>query len=121
MRRRRLRKFRPRSLGRPRYRPPRGAAVVRRAGVRDETIRGISDLLAQRPDPALKARVDGYIARIEAVSYTHLDVYKRQVYDPAVGDPDGGIAPGTQFEEIPEDWVCPVCGVGKDMFEEVAE
>ena len=37
------------------------------------------------------------------------------------GDPDGGIAPGTQFEEIPEDWVCPVCGVGKDMFEEVAE
>ena len=43
------------------------------------------------------------------------------VYDPAVGDPDGGFAPGTQFEEIPEDWVCPVCGVGKDMFEEVAE
>ena len=43
------------------------------------------------------------------------------VYDPAVGDPDGGSAPGTQFEEIPEDWVCPVCGVGKDMFEEVAE
>lgn len=43
------------------------------------------------------------------------------IYDPTVGDPDGGIAPGTQFEEIPEDWVCPVCGVGKDMFEEVAE
>ena len=43
------------------------------------------------------------------------------VYDPAVGYPDGGIAPGMQFEEIPEDWVCPVCGVGKDMFEEVAE
>ena len=43
------------------------------------------------------------------------------VYDPAVGDPDGGIAPGTQFEEIPEDSVSPVCGVGKDMFEEVAE
>ena len=31
-------------------------------------------------------------------------------YDPAVGDPDGGIAPGTAFEDIPEDWVCPVCG-----------
>ena len=43
------------------------------------------------------------------------------VYDPAVGDPDGGIAPGTQFEEIPEDWGCPVCGGGNDMFEEVAE
>jgi len=40
------------------------------------------------------------------------------VYDPAVGDPDGGIAPGTAFEDIPEDWVCPVCGVSKDQFSE---
>ncbi|MCD4739474.1 MAG: rubredoxin [Anaerolineae bacterium] len=39
------------------------------------------------------------------------------VYDPAVGDPDGGIAPGTAFEDIPEDWVCPECGVDKSMFE----
>ena len=38
------------------------------------------------------------------------------VYDPAVGDPDSGIAPGTPFEDIPEDWVCPVCGVGKEDF-----
>ena len=37
-------------------------------------------------------------------------------YDPAIGDPDNGIAPGTSFEELPEDWVCPLCGVGKDMF-----
>ncbi len=42
------------------------------------------------------------------------------VYDPAVGDPDGGIAPGTPFDEIPDDWVCPECGAGKDMFEQVA-
>ena len=35
------------------------------------------------------------------------------IYDPAVGDPDGGIAPGTPFEEIPDDWACPVCGVDK--------
>jgi rubredoxin len=41
------------------------------------------------------------------------------IYDEALGDPDGGIAPGTKFEDIPEDWVCPVCGVGKDGFEEV--
>ena len=40
------------------------------------------------------------------------------VYDPAVGDPDGGIAPGTAFEDIPEDWVCPICGLGKDAFVE---
>ena len=42
------------------------------------------------------------------------------VYDPEVGDPDGGIAPGTAFEDILDDWCCPICGVGKDMFE-VAE
>lgn len=41
------------------------------------------------------------------------------VYDPAVGDPDNNIPPGTPFEKIPEDWVCPDCGVGKDMFEPV--
>jgi rubredoxin len=41
------------------------------------------------------------------------------VYDPEVGDPDGGIEPGTPFEEIPDSWVCPECGVGKDMFVQV--
>ena len=39
------------------------------------------------------------------------------VYDPEVGDPDAGIAPGTACEDLPDDFVCPVCGVGKDMFE----
>lgn len=42
------------------------------------------------------------------------------VYDEAVGDPDAGIAPGTLWEDIPDDFVCPVCGVGKDSFEEEA-
>jgi rubredoxin len=41
------------------------------------------------------------------------------VYDPAEGDDNAGIAPGTSFEDLPEDWVCPVCGVGKDEFEKV--
>ena len=40
------------------------------------------------------------------------------IYDPAKGDPDGGIAPGTAFEDLPADWVCPVCGVGKEDFVE---
>ncbi|EGC84210.1 rubredoxin [Anaerococcus hydrogenalis] len=40
------------------------------------------------------------------------------IYDPANGDPDNGIDAGTEFNDLPEDWVCPVCGVGKDMFEE---
>ncbi|PLX17434.1 MAG: High molecular weight rubredoxin [Candidatus Muiribacterium halophilum] len=41
------------------------------------------------------------------------------VYDPEKGDPDSGIAPGTAFEDIPGDWVCPVCGVGKDKFNKI--
>ncbi|MBQ8533347.1 MAG: rubredoxin [Clostridia bacterium] len=40
------------------------------------------------------------------------------VYDPAIGDEENGIAPGTPFEEIPEDWVCPVCGLDKSAFVE---
>jgi len=39
------------------------------------------------------------------------------IYDPQVGDPVGGIAAGTSFENLPDDWVCPECGVGKDNFE----
>lgn len=42
------------------------------------------------------------------------------VYDPAVGDAEAGIAAGTKFEDLPADWVCPECGAGKDMFEELA-
>lgn len=38
------------------------------------------------------------------------------IYDPELGDPDGGIEPGTAFEDIPEDWVCPECGVTKENF-----
>ncbi len=41
------------------------------------------------------------------------------IYDPELGDPDGGIAPGTPFEQIPDDWVCPVCGVAKNEFERI--
>lgn len=40
-------------------------------------------------------------------------------YDPEKGDPDQGIAPGTPWEDVPEDYVCPECGVGKDLFEAV--
>jgi rubredoxin len=40
-------------------------------------------------------------------------------YDPAKGDPDNGIPAGTPFGKLPEDWVCPVCQVGKDSFEKM--
>ncbi len=41
------------------------------------------------------------------------------VYNPEDGDPDSGIAPGTNFEDLPDDWVCPLCGAGKEEFEKV--
>ncbi|MFC1932759.1 rubredoxin [Chloroflexota bacterium] len=41
------------------------------------------------------------------------------IYDPELGDPDSGIKPGTPFEEIPDDWVCPVCGASKSEFEKI--
>ena len=50
-----------------------------------------------------------------------MDKYVCQVcgytYDPDHGDPDSGINPGTRFEDLPGDWVCPLCGASKDMFE----
>ena len=39
------------------------------------------------------------------------------VYEPEKGDPDAGIEPGTKFEDLPDDWVCPICGASKDEFE----
>lgn len=43
------------------------------------------------------------------------------IYDPEEGDQDGGIDPGTAFEELPDDWVCPLCGAPKDDFEILEE
>jgi rubredoxin len=43
------------------------------------------------------------------------------VYDPKEGDPDSGIEPGTAFEDLPDDWVCPVCGAPKEDFEKEEE
>ena len=43
------------------------------------------------------------------------------IYDPELGDPDSGIEPGTEFSDIPDSWVCPVCGVDKGSFEKIEE
>ena len=43
------------------------------------------------------------------------------IYDEAAGDPDNDLAPGVAFEDLPEDFVCPLCGVGKESFEEMKE
>ena len=42
------------------------------------------------------------------------------IYDPETGDPDNRISPGTSFDNLPEDWVCPVCGATKDQFEKIS-
>ena len=39
------------------------------------------------------------------------------IYDPEVGDQDNGIKPGTAFDDLPDDWTCPICGATKDLFE----
>ena len=39
------------------------------------------------------------------------------IYDPADGDPDSGVEPGTSFVDLPDDWTCPICGATKDQFE----
>ena len=41
------------------------------------------------------------------------------IYDPAVGDIEGEVSSGTPFNKLPDDWVCPGCGAGKDMFEPI--
>jgi len=41
------------------------------------------------------------------------------IYDPMMGDPENDVEPGTTFEQVPSDWVCPECGAGKDMFEPI--
>jgi rubredoxin len=61
---------------------------------RTSTEKGIKEILMQR----YVCEVCGYI------------------YDPEEGDPDGDIEPGTPFEQLPEDWVCPMCGASKDEF-----
>ena len=41
------------------------------------------------------------------------------IYDPEKGDPDSGVKPSTPFSELPDDWVCPLCGASKELFEEM--
>jgi rubredoxin len=58
--------------------------------------------------PTKEKKMDKYICKV--CGY---------IYDPDAGDPDSGITPGTSFEEIPDNWVCPLCGVGKDQFDKM--
>jgi flavin reductase (DIM6/NTAB) family NADH-FMN oxidoreductase RutF/rubredoxin len=81
-------------------------------------IKGLSPEHSPTFDPELKAEHLGHISDIHAPKekQRYQCVVCGFIYDPEEGDPDGGIAPGTAFEDIPEDWYCPVCGVSKKDF-----
>ena len=53
--------------------------------------------------------------------YEKVSLHRLRIYDPALGDPENGIAPGTAFEDLPDGWICPVCGEGKWAFEPLEE
>ncbi len=76
-------------------------------------------LLFRSASRILKSEDPPVSRRPECMEERRNDMYEcpcGYVYDPAVGDPDGGIAPGTAFEDIPDTWVCPICGLTKAEF-----
>ena len=65
--------------------------------------------------------VSGKLAKnFGAKMKTYLCVVCGYIYDPAIGDPDHGIAPGTEWADVADDWTCPECGVSKQDFEMIA-
>jgi rubredoxin len=58
-----------------------------------------------------------FILKEDAVMNRYRCTICGYVYDPEKGDPENGVKAGTRFEDLPDDWVCPVCGAEKDMFE----
>jgi rubredoxin len=67
-----------------------------------------------------RKRADKYFAdNIEFMSQKYRCTMCGYIYDPAKGDPDAGIAPGTPFESLPDSWTCPQCGASKDDFEKI--
>ena len=73
--------------------------------------------------PKTAPTYSGMVDKIRKKEEKKMDKYVCKIcgyiYDTEKGDPDGGIEPGTKFEDIPDDWVCPVCGAGKNDFEKV--
>ena len=67
--------------------------------------------------PRRPVRAPDQIVLQEAEMTKYICTVCDYVYDPAVGDPDSGIEPGTAFADLPDDWVCPECGVEKEDFE----
>jgi rubredoxin len=67
--------------------------------------------------PATYRSIRFRLSIMEATAQKYICTSCGFIYDPVDGDPDGGIPPGTAFEDIPDDWFCPVCGARKKDFE----
>lgn len=86
----------------------RGTATDCRFAPQDETFRCIS----------LNFMYRGLLNLIKTlIMKKYICTVCQWVYDPEIGDPEQGIEPGVAFEDLPEDYVCPLCGVGKEEFE----
>jgi len=72
----------------------------------------------KRKDISLKEKIEKKIKK-EGEMEKYECIICGYIYDPEKGDPDSGVEPGTPFEKLPDDWVCPECGAGKDEFEKV--
>ena len=86
---------------------------------------------AKEADNDISGRAGGYL-RMDAGAFLTPQIRRKKtmdryvcticgyVYDPEQGDPDNGVDPGTKWEDVPDDWECPVCGASKDDFEKEA-
>lgn len=72
---------------------------------------------AHKNAPTFKGATENSTKAREEVMVKYVCKICGYIYDPKNGDPDNGVAAGTKFEDLPDDWVCPICGVGKDQFE----
>lgn len=91
------------------------ASIFRKAASNFGFLTSIEHHHANQYTEALKS-LDGVEAVAKATSGKWICRQCSMIYDPVMGDPDSGIAAGTAFEDIPEDWSCPICGVTKKSF-----
>ncbi|MGB0561451.1 MAG: rubrerythrin family protein [Spirulinaceae cyanobacterium] len=96
------------------------AAIFRKAAHNFGLLTSIEEFHAQRYTQALKTlageSVESGTASSDPATQKWICRQCSMIYDPVLGDPDSGIAPGTPFAEIPEDWCCPICGAQKKTF-----
>lgn len=91
------------------------AHIFRKAAQNFGLLTAIENHHANQYTEALQA-LDGIAPKAKAANSKWICRQCSMIYDPTIGDPESGIAPGTAFADIPEDWVCPICGASKKSF-----